>query len=257
MGQNRAEQGLLVERPMEIQDGFIVGIFNYCDSWCAACAFTSRCRVFADSAEFEAGVDPTLKPVVDAPPRPEEGPPEPPAWMQELLEEAEKAVLQARTGGKPKPPPPKLPADHEALCEHARAYFDWVYAWLRTHDAFAEVSDPDDPRAVVTWFYSMIYVKVRRALHGLAEDEPAERDWPADHDGSAKVALLAVERSQAAWLQIIERGLAAWNEAAPFVRQLLWLRDEIERVFPNARAFVRPGFDEPDEVAKLLASEGV
>jgi hypothetical protein len=242
---------------MEIQDGFIVGIFNYCDSWCAACAFTSRCRVFADTAEMEAASDPTLKPLVQAPPLPEDVPPEPPAWMQELFPEAEKAVLQARTGDTPDPPRLKIPADHENLCEHASAYFDRVYAWLRSHDAFAEVSDPGDPRAVVSWFYSMIYVKVRRAVHGLAEDDPAARNWPADHDGSAKVALLAVERSQAAWLQIVECGLATWNEAEPFVRQLLWLRDEIARVFPNARAFVRPGFDEPEEVAKLLASEGV
>jgi hypothetical protein len=242
---------------MDIQDGFIVGIFNYCDSWCTACAFTSRCGLFADRAEFEAAFDPTLKPVVDAPPLPQDVPPEPPAWMQELLEEANKIALEADTSDEPIPPPPKMPPGHETLCEHARAYFDWVYAWLRTHDAFAEVRDPEDPRAVVSWFYSMIYVKVRRALRGLAEDDPGERDWPADHDGSAKVALLAVERSHAAWLQIIEHGIATWNEAEPFIRQLLWLRDEIERVFPDARAFVRPGFDEPEEVARLLASEGV
>ena len=35
----------------------------------------------------------------------------------------------------------------------------------------------------------------------------------------------------------------------------LEIRDEIERVFPNARSFVRPGFDVPDDVARLLASE--
>ena len=240
---------------MEIQNGFIVGIFNYCDSWCAACAFTSRCRLFADMAAMEAASDPTLKPIVEAPALPEDLPPEPPAWMQEVLEEAETAVLHARTEDAREPPHAKIPADHESLCEHARAYFDWAFAWLRTHDVFAEVSDPDDPRAVVSWFYSMIYVKVRRAVRSLAEDDPTVRDWPADHEGSAKVALLAVERSQAAWLQIVERGLATWTEAEPFVRQLLWLRDEIERIFPNARAFIRPGFDEPDEVAKLLASD--
>jgi hypothetical protein len=196
---------------MDIQDGFIVSIFNYCDSWCDACAFTSRCRLFAASAEFEAG---------------------------------------------PLPPPHTIPLDHEALCEHARTYLDWVFAWRRAHEAFATVTDPGDPRAVVSWFCSLIYVKVRRALRGLAEDDPAERDWPADHDGSAKVALLGVERSQEAWLQIIERGHATWNEVEPFIRQLLWIRDEIERIFPSARAFVRPGFDEPDEVAKLLARSG-
>ena len=245
---------MLVNRPVEIQDGFIVGIFNYCDSWCAACAFTSRCRVFADIAALEAASDPTLKPVVEAPPRPEDVPPGPPAWMKELLQEVEKAAAESSGSGAPARRREILP-EHEELCEHARAYVDWMFAWLRTHDTFAAVTDPEDPRAVVSWFYSMIYVKVRRALHGLAEDDPDERDGPADHDGSAKVALLAVERSQAAWLQIIERGLAPWTEAEPFVRQLLWLRDEIERIFPNARAFIRPGFDEPDEVAKLLVSD--
>jgi hypothetical protein len=254
-GASRAEHRLLIERRMEIQNGFIVGVFNYCDRWCAACALTSRCRLFADGAQFEAGLDPTLKPVIDVPPLPEDIPPEPPLWTQELFEEAEQAVLQARIEETPEPPPRKIPADHEALCEHALAYFDRVYAWLRTHEAFAEASDPADPCAAVSWFYSMIYVKVRRAVQGLAEDDAADREWPADHDGSAKVALLAVEQSKAAWLQIIERRLATWQEAEPFISQLLRLRDEIERVFPNARAFVRPGFDEPGDVARLLAAE--
>jgi hypothetical protein len=176
--------------------------------------------------------------------------------MRELLQEAEKAAAESGGIGAPARRREILP-EHGELCERALAYFDRVFAWLRTHDAFAAATDPEDPRAVVSWFYSMIYVKVRRALHGLADDDPGERDRPADHDGSAKVALLAVERSQAAWLQIIERGLAPCTEADPFVRQLLWLRHEIERIFPNARAFVRPGFDEPEEVAKLLAAEGV
>lgn len=202
---------------MDLHDGFIVGIFNYCDSWCAACPFTSRCRLFADRAEFEAALDPTLKPLVGAP----------------------------------------LSADHAPLCQRALVYVDTVFAWLRSHERFGESSDPEDPRAVVTWFYSLIYVKIRRAVRGLANDDPAGRDRLADCDGSAKVAILAVEQSQLAWLQITERGMATWSEAEPFIRQLLWLRDEIERVFPSARGFVRPGFDEPGEVARLLASEGV
>ena len=243
---------------MDIQDGFIVSIFNYCDSWCAACAFTSRCRLFADSAEFEASLDPTLKPVVDAPPLPQDVPPEPPAWMQELLEAAEPAVREASSNEDQALPPRRpIPLEHEALCERAKAYVDSVFAWRRTRETFATATNPDDPRAVVSWFHSLIYVKVRRALRGLASDNPGQRDWPADHDGSAKVALLGVERSLEAWLQIIERGFATWTEAEPFIRQLLRLREEIEHIFPNARTFVRPGFDEPDEVAKLLASERV
>jgi hypothetical protein len=57
---------------MDVSDGFIVGIFNYCDRWCERCEFTSRCRVFADGAELDASRDPGLKALIDAPPLPEE-----------------------------------------------------------------------------------------------------------------------------------------------------------------------------------------
>lgn len=154
---------------MDVQDGFIVGVFNYCDGWCQACPFTSRCRVFADIAEMEAA---------------------------------------------------------------------------------------HDPSAVIGWFHILISVKVARALRGLADDDPAERTWRADHEGSAKVALLGTERSHEAWLQLAADQVVSWADAQDFVRELVWIRDEIDRIFPNARAFVRPGFDEPDKVAKLLAVEG-
>lgn len=51
---------------MEVQDGFIVGIFNYCDRWCERCALTGRCRLFADQAEieFERGNGPLTTPKV-------------------------------------------------------------------------------------------------------------------------------------------------------------------------------------------------
>jgi hypothetical protein len=51
------------------------------------------------------------------------------------------------------------------------------------------------------------------------EEDPVQSDW----NGSAKVALISVERSETAWQTI----------AAPS-----W-------AFPRAKEFVRPGFDEP------------
>ena len=92
-------------------------------------------------------------------------------------------------------------------------------------------------------------------MSGLREDSPEERDWPADHDGSAKVALLGIERSHAAWLDMVERGFLAAAEAEPFIADLVWLGEQLEITFPNARAFVRPAFDEPDAVAKMWAAE--
>lgn len=52
---------------MEVLDGFIISIFNYCDRWRETCALTSRCRLFADMAKHEAIDDSNLRAVVEAP----------------------------------------------------------------------------------------------------------------------------------------------------------------------------------------------
>jgi hypothetical protein len=236
---------------MEVRDGFIVGIFNYCDRWCETCAFTSRCRLFADVAEVEAKLDPNLKEVTDAPPLPEEIPPPPPQWMKELIQELNDATNDPTLdkNEEPRRPPP----GHLLIEARADDYFTRAHAWLRAL-AFP-LNDVTDPRAVINWFHLQIVVKVHRAIRGLAEDDSIDRDWPADHDGSAKVALLGIERSHAAWLDAIERGLVTRSDAEPFIADLVWLGDALERVFPNARAFVRPGFDEPDAVSMLVARE--
>jgi hypothetical protein len=236
---------------MEVRDGFIVGIFNYCDRWCETCAFTSRCRLFADVAEIEAKLDPNLKEVADAPPLAEEMAP-PPQRMKEMIQEINDATNDTTLDkqAEPRQPPP----EHLLIEARADDYFTRAHTWLRAL-AFP-LNDVSDPRAVINWFHLQIVVKVHRAVRGLAEDDPRDRDWPADHDGSAKVALLGIERSHAAWLEAVERGIVTRSDAEPLISDLVWLEDALERVFPNAHAFVRPGFDEPDEVSLLVARDG-
>jgi len=237
---------------MDVRDGFIVGIYNYCDSWCETCAFTSRCRVFADVAEAEAALDPQLQAIVHAP-LPSSDDPPPPGWMTELIDEMN-AVSRAPDRAPPvEPRRTPVPAAHLALRERSRAYCEQVHGWLRTRDCFA-IDAPDDPRAVVGWFHTLIPAKIARAVIGLAEDNPV-RDWPADYDGSAKVALIGLDRSHAAWLQVVESGIAPYEEVARFIADVVWLGEAIEQAFPDARAFVRPGFDEPDAVARLRDEE--
>ena len=88
---------------MEVRDGSIVGIFNYCDRWCERCAFTSRCRVFADVAQIEASLDPGLKEIVEAPSLPQDVPPPPPTWMQEMIDEMNDAANGAVAAELPPP----------------------------------------------------------------------------------------------------------------------------------------------------------
>lgn len=235
---------------MDVRHGFIVGIFNYCDRWCDACAFTSRCRLFADRAEAEASRDPSLKALVEAPPL--EPPSPPPRWLAELLEEIDEAIREPATGEESLELP--LPPEHLLVEAMAHDYGMRVYRWSQERELEAQ-RDPADPVAVILWFHTLVPAKIHRALRGLVEDSPEDRDWPADYDGSAKVALIGIERSHAAWRALAERFMATDAEAARFISDLVWLGEALERAFPNARSFVRPGLDEPDEVSKLVARE--
>ena len=40
---------------METRDGFILGIFNYCDRWCERCTLSGRCSVFAEEQRMVFG----------------------------------------------------------------------------------------------------------------------------------------------------------------------------------------------------------
>ena len=66
-------------------------------------------------------------------------------------------------------------------------------------------------------------------------------------------ALFAVWR-RAAFLALLEAGRERQADVDRFVADLVWLGEAVEQVFPTARAFVRPGLDEPDAVARLRAS---
>ena len=174
--------------------------------------------------------------------------------MQELIDEMNKRAAEPTSEEELKAIEPNMPPEHEWIDRRARVYGDRVHVWLEAR-GFLSVDEPGDPRAVIGWFHNGIASKIHRALYGRADDERRKRDGPADHDGSAKVALLGIERSHGAWLELAYCGYASPAEIEPFISDLIWLSDELERVFPRARAFVRPGLDEPDEVAKLLASE--
>jgi hypothetical protein len=68
-------------------------------------------------------------------------------------------------------------------------------------------------------------------------------DFPKDSDGSAKVALIGIDRSMAAW-RMMQLSLPDRDESiVPLLLQLEGLRRRLENSFPQARDFIRPGFD--------------
>jgi hypothetical protein len=100
---------------------------------------------------------------------------------------------------------------------------------------------------VIAWFATLNASKIHRALSGLA-DFDGDREFPPDHEGSAKVALIGLDRSHAAWTQLLTEGRAETEVAQRALDELGWLRTQLETAIPTARSFVRPGFDEGDEL---------
>ena len=177
----------------------------------------------------------------------------------------------------------ELDADEHQLSQLARQYAATVREWFaeefvpeqNVHDDLMVDADGapeiDVARAaeVLRWYQFFVAAKVIRALmsrtrsgHSAVEtsagDDPSaeafaedEDDFdaagdhvPEDGNGSAKIALIAIDRSMAAW-HAMEMCLPGKSDSiAPIVADLDRLRWLLEEEFPDARGFMRPGFDE-------------
>jgi hypothetical protein len=260
----------------------ISGIYNYCDRWCERCPFTKRCLVFAtekadgafddseiddiNNARFWQKLESTFKQVrrmiVD--------------WAEEEgidLETLEGEVLLADREQQ------RQDAKEHQLSLAARRYAKLVQGWFeqelaierRVHDdttgaasSVEEDIDVSDAIEVIRWYQFFIPSKIFRALmsfehqmsaSALVPDEQREVAGPAademfveisgNHaDGSAKIALIAIDRSLNAW-HILQRSLPDKTDSiVPMLVTLDRIRNATEATFPRARDFMRPGFDE-------------
>jgi len=114
-------------------------------------------------------------------------------------------------------------------------------------DRAEAISDFGEAVEVVRWYQHLIYVKLMRAIRGELDErlEPPD-EFPKDSDGSAKVALIGLDRSIAAWGEIRNLFPHRDNDILDTLVHLEQLRRNVEKAFPEARAFIRPGFDKID-----------
>ena len=238
----------------------ISGIYNYCDRWCERCPLTSRCLVYATEQEDDDSPEShdirneafwrklgsifqeTREMIVE--------------WAKEanidLCEPTEEDEARYRKK--------RQLIDNHPLTKAGKKYANVASDWLREFDQTIEVSDLrvtesdfeksqslEDAREVIQWYQYQIAVKTMRALSGQKEEldqDPELAEFPKDSDGSAKVALIGIDRSVAAWrmmqMCLPERAVSI----VPLILQLERLRHRLEKGFPDARHFVRPGFDE-------------
>src|ERR1051325_6088201 len=218
----------------------ISGVYNYCDRWCERCPLTSRCLVYATEQEdndsprnrdtcneafwrkVTAIFQDTRKLIV--------------VWAEEAGVDLNRTSDDDDSRGKRK----RQLVDNHPLTKAGKKYANSATDWFREFDQTIELSHVEDAREVIQWYQYQIAVKTMRALSGRNEELD---EGPRDSDGSAKVALIGIDRSMAAW-RIMQLSLPDRDESiVPLILQLEGLGRRLEKSFPQARDFIRPGFD--------------
>lgn len=247
----------------KLNDGNLIpGIFNYCDSWCDRCAFTSRCRVYAENEDAtDAERDITNE-----------------AFWKRFSANLQDAIVMLREMAEERGLDLDSITDDEEFIETQKRhdeyvkkhklvklagdYIKMVDRWFKKIEKdsmlegdFDEKTTDDeefecdkDALEIILYYKFFIQVKIQRGLSSrFNEDDEIydDAEFGRDSDGSVKIALVAIDRSIAAFMSVLRDDNAKITK--PIIAKLELLRIQCEKEFPNARSFIRPGFDEIQE----------
>ena len=227
---------------------FIDGIYNYCDRWCERCAFTSRCANFAlgnerfsDSESNDLNNEEFWK------------------TLSEIMAETKEMILQgaAEMGidlnnlDEVVEMPSLNDTKSHLLIRLCMKYEEMAREWFTesfyVDQQTAELIDSrkielDDAIEVIHWYMFQIDVKLRRALLTLMEED--EELSYEERNGSAKVALIGLDRSLEAWNVLLNMIKDRQKSILDLITLLNRIKLIAEKQFPQARNFIRPGLDE-------------
>jgi hypothetical protein len=220
---------------MTLNDEFIVNISSFCDRWCARCALTARCELFvknnSDRGTTTADSRRSLLEQVE--------------MMRDVsqMPPAEAAPLETYS---------KLPTDLEPSSMEPSPEVVRNSAALHRKRQRARFSANASVRVAIETiehFTLFVPVKMLLCLGTVARDGPGPQQSHAN--GWGKAALLGLERMRVAWTLLVNTHHYSESDVAPFLSEISRMERNLERAVPGARAFVRPGFDEMEEVSLL------
>ena len=248
---------------MKNEENFIPGIYNYCDRWCEKCPFSSQCRNFQSqpvegehSQDFEAEyfLDSLQESLHDAVQLLEQAAEERGLDWNEIQEAAENFEEVE----------PEFTSSQLNLKENSNQYYQKASLWLDSNehlistkedeiqrksdlgiDVEKEVNELNHALNSIYHYIYFIHTKIGRAIEGLHDDWMIEEN-PIQHDanGTAKIILITIVNSIAAWEVVHQQLPDAEDDVLDILVLLSKLKRGIKKEFPQAENFVRPGFDE-------------
>ncbi len=242
---------------MEENDHYIEGIYNWCDRWCERCRYTDRC--FSFQMDVEDGIDRLNRDISDEK-----------VWEHvgkrlsqalEMLHEmaAEQGIDLDNLPDVEEEPPSERVTRLEALCEElheeyidrTKVFFEenkdyfhdkghesirWVEMGISNEEeALAKWQQVSDQAEVIQWYTYFMGVKMRRAIGGL--DDMDEEHWgspeQSDANRTARIVMLAVDRSMAGWQVMLESFPEKEDDIVKTLALLARFRRMVETTFPR------------------------
>jgi hypothetical protein len=240
---------------VDSEEDFIPFIYNYCDRWCERCGFSERCRIFAEESEMtdeekEIGNEAFVRNLTNILAQAA-------AMLADKAEEfgievdredvdlASVKYEQKRGSVRVN----ELARLAEEYAWSSRPILESRNEWLIGSPVDEEVQS--EVLKVLYWYQFFISAKIQRGLEGILDEDGNEdhdeiNDLQSDANGSVKIAIIAIERSILAWTYLLAKENS--EIVRPMIRTLEKILRLAEQKFPNARDFVRPGFDEIETV---------
>lgn len=254
-----------------MKEKFISGIYNYCDRWCERCDFTTRCRNFESTGKlssdqldinnkafwesiagnFQQAIELLYKAAEEhgfdlskAMTKEEETVYE---EQQKFLKKALKDHQVSKLCKQYQKLVMPFVEKSEGLVDKTRELVSHLHLGIKTEaEVVHTVAGIGDCFEIIQWYIFFIDAKLHRALRGKleAEDWEVEYGFQKDSEGSAKIAIIAIDRSMGAWKGLYNAMPSLEDIALEALSLLSQLKQKALEEFHKAMEFKRPGFDD-------------
>lgn len=235
-------------------DSTIEGVDVFCDLWCERCPLARRCSFFPYVLPGDAIGDPAF-------------------FAQRQVQSIQHmhavtwtiadlfkvrfagsdffAVVEGRDKHLRDPQIRHLVALAGDYAQRVSAYLRWIEGVAQT-----KVPPDEEPGFAaaaideVIWFKIQVQFRLAQAgmLRTWEDSGPRTLPWYLHSDGFAKASLIAIDRSADALTQLRQTEYNDHGSLCRLTSKLCEVRAEVEKIFPEARSFARPGFEIPWKV---------
>jgi len=224
----------------------IPGVYNYCDRWCERCTMAKHCSIYyMEQSEIDSsddtknGVD-RISDIF--------------SLTMEMMQEMSSELGIDFNDIADFNIPEHIPGKTEKL---AIKYGKDVMLWLSAENEFfnkysenmllideEEALKIGDQLEIISWYSSVIGAKIHRAMSKLGTEFEDTNSDLEDQRGSAKVAIISIEKSMTAFRYILNNIEEQETNSLKYLAILSKIKRQIIDLFPTALDFSRPGFDD-------------